>query len=342
MYYSGQGNGLDNSMTREVTLGTSPINVAFKAKFHIESCWDYAYLQVSDDDGDTWDNIHTSASTADNTNGQNFGEGITGVSGSPLACDDLSASPQWVNVTANLNAYHNQTVLLRLRYWTDGAVVGMGFSFDNLQITGLANDTAESDPGWEYDGFLRMDGSFTNAYFNAYVLENRQYIGYDYSLLRGPYNFGFPAKPNFVEHFPLQNGLLVWYWDESFADNNVGDHPGGGLILPVDSHKGINTWTGGSQVRPRVNAYDAPFTLAPTDAITLHNPADGVAKTIPSLPGVSTFNDNLSYWVGHHSSDAPANGRYQAEWNSVKVPHTGTQFRITELTSQKVVIQLNQ
>ena len=32
-----------------------------------------------------------------------------------------------------------------------------------------------------------------------------------------------------------QNGLLINYWDESFGDNNVGDHPGGGLILPVNS-----------------------------------------------------------------------------------------------------------
>ena len=32
--------------------------------------------------------------------------------------------------------------------------------------------------------------------------------------------------------------MLVWYWDSSFEDNNVGDHPGGGLILPIDSHPG--------------------------------------------------------------------------------------------------------
>ena len=32
------------------------------------------------------------------------------------------------------------------------------------------------------------------------------------------------TKPDWVEHFPYQDGLLVWYYDTSFADNNVGDN----------------------------------------------------------------------------------------------------------------------
>ena len=34
-------------MTKPVTLGAGPINVSFKARYQIETCWDYAYLQVS-------------------------------------------------------------------------------------------------------------------------------------------------------------------------------------------------------------------------------------------------------------------------------------------------------
>jgi len=344
MYYSKTGNEVDNTMTREITLGAGPINASFKAKYHIEPCWDYAYLQVSDDDGATWDNIHTSASAgpAFDVNGQDFGEGITGISGTTLACDDdLAPEPDWVDVTADLSAYASQTIQLRFRYWTDGATFGQGFSVDNLQITGQTMDGAETDPGWAYDGFVRTDGTVTEEFFNAYVLENRQYIGYDDSLARGPYNFGFPTKPDFVEHFRLQNGLLISYWDESFGDNNVGDHPGGGLMLPVDSHPNIHTWSDGTQMRPRINAFDSTFTKNRTEAITLHNPADGVAKTIASRPGVSAFKDNRSYWRGSHPSDAPSNGRYQAEWNSVKVPHTGTVVKILIDTPYRVVLQLN-
>ena len=43
---------------------------------------------------------------------------------------------------------------------------------------------------------------------------------YDKYLQTGPYNFGFPSQPDWVEHFPYQNGLLVSYWDTTQSDNN--------------------------------------------------------------------------------------------------------------------------
>jgi immune inhibitor A len=334
-YHSGSGDELDTTMTKSITLGAAPIDVAFKAKYHIETCWDYAYLQVSTNGGTSWTNVHTSVSDAGNENGQNDGEGITGVSGQPKACDSLAGEPAWVDVTADLSAYANSTVLIRFNYETDTAVIGEGFGFDNLQITSLPMDGAETDTeGWTFDGFSRTTGTTITPYFNAYVLENRQYVGYDKALELGPYNFGFPESPNLVEHFPYQDGLLISYWDSSFHDNNVGDHPGEGLILPVDSHPTIGTWSDdGTQMRPRINSYDSTFTTTATDSITLHNPVTGVATTIASKPAVSVFDDSKSYWVSGHPTDAPANGRYQAEWNSVKVPNACVVVRVKSISS---------
>ena len=328
-YHSGAGNDLDNNMTRPITLGAGPISLSFQGRWHIEACWDYAYVEVSTNGGATFSSIPTSASTNDNENGQNFGNGITATSGSPKVCDTFF-TPQWVNVTADLSAYANQTIQLRFRYWTDGAVVGQGFGVDEIAITGQATDGGETDPGWTYAGFSRTTGTTVTPYFNTYVAEFRQYRGYDRSLQTGPYNF---TSDTFVEHFPYQDGLLVSYWDSSFGDNNVGDHPGGGLILPIDSHPGVLHWSSGDTVRPRIQSYDATFTLAPTDAVTLHNGPGGSTVTVASQAGVSTFNDNNSYWVNGDPGDAPANGRYQSEWNSVNVPHTGTQIHIQSIDS---------
>jgi immune inhibitor A len=213
-------------------------------------------------------------------------------------------------------------------------VVESGFQVDALEIPGQAFDGAETEAGWTFTGgFRTTTGSESQGFFNAYVLENRQYIGYDLALLKGPYNFGFPAMPDKVEHFPYQDGLLISYWDNSQADNNVGDHPA------------IETWTEGTQMRPRIQSYDSTFTKTRTDGITLHNPATGVAKTIASKPAVSVFNDSLRdgdgtsiYWAPGHPSDAPANGRYQAEWNSVDVPNTGT---VVISSSGMLVLDLN-
>ena len=338
-YHSGSGNDLDNTMTKPITLGAGPIALSFQARYHIETCWDYAYLQVSTDGGATFTNIQTSASTNDNENGNNDGFGITGVSGQPKVCDDLSGTPAWVNVTADLSAYANSTIQLRFNYETDPAVVGEGFGFDELAITGLPTDGGETDTGWTFDGFSRTTGTTITPYFNAYVLENRQYLGYDKALQVGPYNFGFPTTPDLVEHFPNQDGLLISYWDSSYHDNNVGDHPGEGLILPIDSHPVIGTWgDDGTQMRPRINSYDSTFTTTKTDAITLHNPATGVATTIASKPAVSVFDDSKSYWVSGHPSDAPANGRYQAEWNSVKVPNAGVVVRVKSISSTGLLV----
>ena len=55
-------------------------------------------------------------------------------------------------------------------------------------------------------------------------------------------------------------------------------------------------------MRPRIQSYDATFTTQTTDAITVHN--GGVAVTIPSQPGVSTFDDSQSYWVAGDPGDA--------------------------------------
>ncbi|MBL8107755.1 MAG: immune inhibitor A, partial [Anaerolineales bacterium] len=111
-YFSGAGNDLDNSMTRSVALPAGAVSLSAKVNYDVETEWDYAYLTVNGA------NVHTSLSTNDDPNGQNFGEGITGNSGG------------WVDLTADLSAYAGQTVTLGFRYWTDGAVATTGFSVD--------------------------------------------------------------------------------------------------------------------------------------------------------------------------------------------------------------------
>ena len=73
----------------------------------------------------------------------------------------------------------------------------------------------------------------------------------------------------------------------------------------------------------------------------LTNPATGIQSTFASLPAVSTFNDNNSYWVNGDPGDAPANGRYQSEWSSVNVPHTGTQIRVVSVSAQGGFMEVN-
>jgi len=315
-YFSGSGNNLDNRMTRSVTLTAGAVALSAKVKYDIETDWDYAYLTVNGAP------VATNLSTNTNPNGQNFGNGITDNSGGA-----------WVDLTADLSAYAGQTVTIGFRYLTDGAVANPGFFVDDIAITGLPLDDAETDPGWTYSGFLRTDEIVTLSFFNAYFAEFRTYKGYDDGLRTGPYNFGFlddPALQNWVEHFPYQDGLLVWYYDTSFEDNSVGDHCAagrcGGLYLPVDAHPELmirpdngNVWRG------RIQSYDSTFGLERTDGICLH--LNSIEQCYGGQPANPLFDDRLSYWF---PPDASIN---HFGWTSVPLPATGTTIRVATVSS---------
>ena len=341
-YHSGSGNDLNNTMTKSVTLGDGPITMSFETRYHIEPCWDYAFLEVSTN-GTDWTPVHTSESDdpALDVNGQNIpGEGISDVSGTPKACDDINGlveDPTVVTATADLSAWENQTIDIRFRYWTDGATVGEGFGVDNIEITGLPVDDAESDFGWTFDGFAQTDGTVTSTFPNYYVLEYRTYRGYDKALREGPYNFDNPAG-NFVTHFPYQDGLLIWYWDLSQADNNVSQHPGEGYLLPIDASPAVRHWSGsGDVVRPRINAYDSTFGTGRTDAFSLTSTTLGTLN-VASHAGVRTFNDNNSYYVASDPADATSD--WKAGWNSVRNPHTGTVVRVANTSAHGQFMQI--
>jgi immune inhibitor A len=131
---------------------------------------------------------------------------------------------------------------------------------------------------------------------------------------------------DWVEHLPYQDGMLVNYWDTSQSNNNTRSHPGAGLLLPVDAHPTAMIRADGGVWRNRMQTYDATFTLAPTDAITLHYLSQ--PSYHPSLPAVSVFDDTKSYYD------------LANPWGSVIVPNTGTQIRIQSISAQGNFMQV--
>jgi immune inhibitor A len=176
-----------------------------------------------------------------------------------------------------------------------------------------------------------MGGSTSRTAEHFYMAEYRTYTGYDANLQTGPYNFGWlNTQPNLVEKFPFQDGLVVWYVNYAFEDNNTSAHPGGGLTLPVDSRPAPVAWPGCS-VAPNPGAgnpnglcklgnrrqpFDAVFGTQATDAVTFHR--NGVALTVPSSPAITTFTDTNpnAYW----SAANP--------WSSVKVAGDGVTIMV--------------
>ena len=132
--------------------------------------------------------------------------------------------------------------------------------------------------------------------------------------------------------------MLVWYYDESADDNNVSDHPGSGLILPIDAHPQVMHWSGsGDVVRPRINSYDATFGKSKTDRIRLTSTTLGTLN-IPSHKGVRVFDDSKSYYVASDPADATSD--WKAGWNSVNNPHTGTVIKVAGVSHHGQFMQL--
>lgn len=275
----------------------------------IEADYDYLYTEVSDNGGTSWTAID---GTAD-------GKAIPRDASNKPALTDVSGKYQ--KLSYSLDAYAGKKIDVRFRYATDGGAGGVGFAADTIAVNAdgaaLFTDNAEGDDnGWTAKGFSRVGKSFTKDYPQYYLAENRQYVSYDQTLKVGPYNFGFAnTRPDWVEHFPYQNGLLVWLWDTSQKDNNVSVHPGKGLILPVDAHAKPLKWADGTVIRNKIQPFDAPFSWYPTDGFTLH--LGDVATKIKPQFGVPVFDDHKgTYWYKENKT------------GSVQVADTNTRISI--------------
>jgi immune inhibitor A len=309
-WWSGSGNSLSNTLTRDVDLtGKTSASLSLKGFYDIETAYDYLYTEVSTDGGTSWTPV----------------DGTVGGAAIPRDASDQPALTGTVDsyqdLVYPLDAYAGQSVKLRFRYATDGGVAQKGFTADDITVTAdgsaLFTDGAENgDNGWTADGFTVKGASFSDDYAQYYIAENRQYVSYDQTLKVGPYNFGFlDTKENWVEHFPYQNGLLIWLWDTSQGDNNVSAHPGQGLVLPIDAHAKPLKWSDGTVMRNRIQAYDSTFTLEPTDALTLHKLS--AATKIKSQKGAPVFDDRKGTYY------------YAANpYGGVQVPDTNTKIRI--------------
>ena len=98
-----------------------------------------------------------------------------------------------------------------------------------------------------------------------------------------------------MEHFPYQDGLLVNYWDTSFSDNNESEHPGQGLVLPIDSHPQPIYHLDGQPWRGRIQTYDAPFSLEKARLVHAAHRTGGPSY-IRGQDAQPMFDDSRSYW----------------------------------------------
>lgn len=331
-WWSGAGDDYDASMTRtDIAVPAAGATLNLSVAYNIEEDFDYGYLEVQSPAGTgTWTQLPTAAIDPDT------GGAVDGIDGVRTTYEPASY---------DLGAYAGQTIGFRARYNTDGAVQGQdpalgwsGLLVDKISVTSggatLLADGAENPPnGWALDGFTSVGATVTSATDQFYLASNRTYTAYDKYLQTGPYNFGDPSRPDFAEKFPYQNGLLVNYWDTSYTNNNTSEHPGSGLILPVDANPEVKYNLQGQPWRGRIQNYDAPFGLERSDSFNLT--ADGRTSYVRGANANPVFDDTD---VNRYFTPFAAAG---LERVGVKVAGAGVQMRVLSQNGTTMRVRIN-
>lgn len=315
-WWSGRGDLLRNTLTRDVPAAGA-VTVTADAWYDIERGYDFLYGQYSLDDGQTWTTV---------------GRPVTGT------------QARWGGLRFSYKPA-GQASKFRFRYATDGGVNEAGAFLDNISVkadrTIFTDDVETEAPGWTVKGWKRSTGIETVTANRYYLIENRQYLGYDETLAQGPYNFSEAVtRPNWVEFFTFQDGMLVWLVDPTTADNNTSVHPGSGYALPVDATPNSFTYPDGSSPTNRRESFDATFGLDTIDPTCLHKQVAAdtelgyttLETCAGGVPQQATFDDTSTAYY-----DAVNNPQ-----NSVIVAGEGVRATVTSVDADRnMVVELS-
>ncbi len=126
--------------------------------YSIEKDWDYGYLIVSEDGGQSWKILKTPSGTDRNPNNSNFSWGYTGSSGGD--------PPQWIQETVDLSAYAGKKIILGFEVVNDLAANLPGLAVDDVEIPEInyQEDFEKGDGGWQSSGWIHTDNFVPQKY----------------------------------------------------------------------------------------------------------------------------------------------------------------------------------
>lgn len=281
-FWGGTGDESDHSMVTSVDLtGKTSATLDFDAWYKIEEQWDFAFVQVSEDNGATWKSLANDNTRSDTVSGvyPTIPANLPGFTGD---------SNGWTKQSFDLSAYAGKKVQLKFRYITDWGYNDDGFFVDNVKVTADGATVLEEGGEGEttvftHNGFNKFDGNVYADHY--YLLEWRSHNGVDQGLAH-------IARGNSLMSY--DGGLVVWYVDDSYTDNWTGIHPGDGFLGVVDAHVGTNLmWSTGANASTRYHIADAAFGLDPTSGLALDY--GYMQLNLDSQERVSLFDDSNSF-----------------------------------------------
>lgn len=166
VFWGGAGSLANHFMIKAFDLSdVEGAELTFDTWYEIEEAWDYGFVQVSTDGGETWTSLanENTRSDLDPNAHPNVVENVPGFTGS---------SGGWTTQTFDLSAYDGQQILLAFRYVTDWASEEAGWYVDNIRIdaVGYENDGGNLD---DFQGLNEVVGRYVD-YLVTFIQEKPQ------------------------------------------------------------------------------------------------------------------------------------------------------------------------
>ncbi len=169
-WWSNRGDMSNTRLTHtfDLTDVTVPATLKFWLWYHLENVWDYGYVQISDDGGETWQVMRTPHTTDENPHDNAYGPGYTGNSGG-------GSESVWVEESIDLSPYLGKVIHVRFEVITDDAVNQPGMLIDDVRIPEIDwyDDMETDDNGWEAEGWVRVDNVLPQR-FIVQMIEMRE------------------------------------------------------------------------------------------------------------------------------------------------------------------------
>ena len=171
-WWSNSGDSINSTLSRKVDLtGISSATLRYQLWYEVEENWDYAYVQVSLDQGRSWKILETPETSPQNPIGNSFGPGYTG------------ESRGWINQIVDLTPFAGSEILLRFQYVTDDAIDGIGLCIRYISIPEAKLEV--DDAAWQPAGFVRINNRVRQDFAVQVILVGEE-NGEDSRVLQMP------------------------------------------------------------------------------------------------------------------------------------------------------------
>lgn len=160
IWYAQRANYSNPRLTRAIDLrGATSATLNYLAYVDIERGYDFAYVAVSRDGGQTWQALEAA--------GMQGLDPADDPSDSALAGHFYTGRQQaWHAESIDLTPFAGQEVLLRFEYVTDPILTFGGFALDDISIPeiGFVDDAETEVGGWTAEGFVRATDELPQAW----------------------------------------------------------------------------------------------------------------------------------------------------------------------------------